>query len=68
MKHHTDAHGQRYQADMSKASSLPGLVKSGAARIAKWAMDNNYTEAAESILADRLDGKSAKRASARNIP
>lgn len=67
VEHHTSAHGQRYVADQSKATSLKRLVTNGAARIASWAMNHDHDEAAAEILHDRLDGKSAKKSFARSI-
>lgn len=67
VEHHTGAHGQRYQADTSKAKILRSLLKDGSARIASWAMNNDHDEAAAQILNDKLDGRSAKRLAARDI-
>lgn len=68
MEHHTEAHGQRYAADASKGKSLGGLVKAGSKKISEWAKTNGHEEAAKQIVADQLDGKSAMRINARNIP
>lgn len=68
MEHHTEAHGQRYAADPSKAKSVGGLVKAGTKKISEWAKNNGHEEAANQIVADRFDGHSAMRINARNIP
>lgn len=67
VEHHTGAHGQRYTADRSKASSLKGLIQDGSARIAAWATANGHDDAARQILSDNLDGRSATREAAQNI-
>ena len=68
VEHHTGAHGQRYEADTSKSGSLNGLVAVGARKISAWAEDHGAEAAAREILAGKLDGKSAKKAYARDIP
>lgn len=68
VEHHTGAHGQRYNADTSKASSVDGLVTVGARKISAWASRNGAEAAAQQILSEKLDGKSATKARARDIP
>lgn len=68
VEHHTGAHGQRYNADTSKASSVDGLVLVGARKISAWASGNGAETAAREILSEKLDGKSATKARAREIP
>ncbi|CBN79406.1 conserved unknown protein [Ectocarpus siliculosus] len=68
VEHHTGAHGQRYNADTSKASSVDGLVLVGARKISAWANGNGAEAAAREILSEKLDGKSATKARAREIP
>ncbi|CAM9579534.1 unnamed protein product, partial [Scytosiphon promiscuus] len=62
------AHGQRYKEDSTKAGSVNGLVAVGARKISAWAKAHGAEEAAGQILSDKLDGKSAKQAHARDIP
>lgn len=68
MEHHIGAHGQRYVEDESKAGSLKGLVEVGARKISAWAEAHGAEEAGRQILAGDLNGRSATKAAARDIP